>query len=605
MKLTKLLMGAVLAIAAMTFVACEPDNPADNPAKEYAFELKSETTMEFPAEGGEGVIEWALNEVTRYEPVPQPLPTFYTEAAWITLDAENLGAFAVAANEGEAREAVINIEYAEQQLAVTVKQAAPAPAPVEATELAAAIRIPSAELGLENNVFALAFTDDAESIELGIVLVGEEGTEVLEAGTYNVDNEGLVAEDCALQIYTDEGLEEYFFESGEVVVAVDGENYDFDITLATTEGEELRFAYEGVVVDMVPEVKPAEPVAFNPVSVKAEYYMIGNFFLQFYIDDVRYHELDMLDEVAPNDDYLSAGLYSYSAGTISTWSTFSTGNDQTCSFSDAEITLVHNEDNTTTIAGYIKSEEGDHITINWTGAVEGFVYERETGKTYTVEALSAKVEYDKEGQKDILFMVDEFSGHKFSFKGAELIPGKPLADGEYSSEAATIDISYCVHGYGDVYGDMTSAKATVVNDLEAATTTFNVEWVYEGNIYQLSWSGAVAGINYADDVVAEPLDFTPVYVEMVKVSSNDRYFYFYDNYENELVVNLWNGRIIMPYINYEGAKIDIDTNDFTFEYSDNGLGKEDGPYTYNVRLVTLDGRLIEFNGDVMTYYSNN
>jgi hypothetical protein len=152
---------------------------------------------------------------------------------------------------------------------------------------------------------------------------------------------------------------------------------------------------------------------------------------------------------------------------------------------------------------------------------------------------------------------------------------------------------------------MTSAKATVVNDLDAATTTFNVEWVYEGNIYQLSWSGAVAGINYADDVVAEPLDFAPVYVEMVKVSSNDRYFYFYDRYENELVVNLWNGKIIMPYINYEGVKIDIDTNDFTFEYSDNGLGKEDGLYTYNVRLVTLDGRLIEFKGNILTYYSNN
>ena len=604
MKLTKLLMGAVLAVAAMAFVACEPDKPEDKPAKEYAFELKSETTMEFPAEGGEGVIEWALNEVTRYEPVPEALPTFYTEAAWITLDAENLGAFAVAANEGEAREAVINIEYKEQKFAVTVKQAAVV---VEEPKVAfaAAARIPSAELGLENNIFVLTFVDDSESLELGIVLVGEEGTEVLAAGTYNVDNEGLVAEECALQVYTEEGLEEYFFESGEVVVAVDGENYDFDITLATTEGEELCFTYEGVVIDMVPEVKPAEPVAFTPAAVKAEYSMIGNFFLQLYIDEVRCHELDMLDEIAPNDDYLSAGLYSFVAETISSWSTFSTGNDQTCSLTDAEITLTHNEDNTTTITGYIKSEEGDHITINWTGAVEGFVYERETGKTFTVEALSAKVEYDKEGQKDILFMVDEFSGHKFSFKGAELIPGKPLADGEYSSEAATIDIAYCVHGYGDVYGDMTSAKATVVNDLEAATTTFNVEWVYEGNTYQLSWSGAVAGINYADDVVAEPLDFAPVYVEMVKVSSNDRYFYFYDSYENELVVNLWNGKILMPYINYEGVKIEIDTEDFIFEYSDNGLGKEDGLYTYNVRLVTLDGRLIEFSGDVMTYYSNN
>ena len=361
---------AALALVAMAFVACEPDKPVDKPAKEYALELKSETTMQFPAEGGEGVIEWALNEVTRAV-IEQLAPTFTTEAEWIALDAENLGAFAVAANEGEAREAVINIEYKEQKFAVTVKQAAAAPAPVEATELAVAARIPSEELDLENNVFVLAFADDAESLELGVVLVGEEGAEVLAAGTYNVDNEGLVAEECALQIYTEVGLEEYFFESGEVVVAVDGETYDFDITLATTEDEQMRFTYAGVVVDMVPEVKPAEPVAFTPAAVKAELYEAGNFFLQLYIDDARYHELDMYDVVAPNEDYLSAGVYSYAAETIGSWSTFNRGNDQTCGLAEAEITLAHNDDNTTTITGFIKSEEGDHITINWTGVIEG------------------------------------------------------------------------------------------------------------------------------------------------------------------------------------------------------------------------------------------
>ena len=555
--------------------------------------------MEFPAEGGEGVIAWVLNEVTRTTLVPEALPTFSTEAAWITLNAENLGAFAVAANEGEAREAVINIEYKEQKFAVTVKQAAPAPAPVEAVELAFAMRFSNEDMDVPANSFVLYFADEEETLELGILLIGAEGDEVLQAGTYSVANGGLDAEISELSTATDD----YYFTDGVVEVAVEGEEYSFDMTFTAESGEEFYFVYEGEVYGMVQEPVIDEPTAFIPAAVKAEYSMIGNFFLQLYVDEVNYHELDMLDEIAPNDDYLSAGLYSFAAETISSWSTFSTGNDQTCSLADAEITLVHNEDNTTTITGYIKSEEGDHITIDWTGAVEGFVYEKETGKTFTVEALSAKVEYDQEGQKDILFMVDEFSGHKFSFKGAELIPGKPLVDGEYSSETATIDIKYCVHGYGDVYGDMTSAKATVVNDLEAATTTFEVEWVYEGNIYQLSWSGAVAGINYADDVVAEPLDFAPVYVEMTKVTNSDRYFYFYDRYENELVVNLYNGKIIMPYINYEGVKIDIDTNDFTFEYSDNGLGKEDGLYTYNVRLVTLDGRLIEFKGKILTYYN--
>ncbi len=112
---------AALAVVVMAFVACQPDTP-ETP-KEYALEVTSETTMEFPAEGGEGLIEWTLNEVTRNNPHPAPAPTFQCEAEWITLYAEDMGAFAVAANEGEARESVIKVAYAEQVIDVTVKQA--------------------------------------------------------------------------------------------------------------------------------------------------------------------------------------------------------------------------------------------------------------------------------------------------------------------------------------------------------------------------------------------------------------------------------------------------------------------------------------------------
>lgn len=374
---------AALVVVAMVFVACEPNNvpvpPSDKPIPEEPktetyLELTSPDVMEFAAEGGVGEITWQEKEreVSRTDPY---VGTVTTEAVWITLEQTTTGygstSFVVAANEGEAREAVINIEYKEQKLAVTVKQAAAGAAPVEATELAVAVRIPSDELGLENNVFVLAFSDDAESLELGVVLVGEEGTEVLAAGTYNVDNDGLVAEECALQIYSDEGLEEYFFEDGKVVVAVNGENYTLDIDLVSSEGEQLCFSYEGVVVDMVPETKPAEPVAFTPTAVKAELYEAGNFFLQLYIDGANYHELDMYDVVEPNEYYLSAGVYSYAAETIGSWSIFNLGNDQTCGLEDAELTLAHNADNTSTITGYIKSEQGDHITIDWTGVIEG------------------------------------------------------------------------------------------------------------------------------------------------------------------------------------------------------------------------------------------
>lgn len=115
-KLFYLLLALPLA-----FAACNetPDTPVE---KEYALEVTSSKVMEFTAEGGEGFVAWTLNEVTRSSPVQKPVPTFTTEAEWIALDAENLGAFTVAENEGEPREAVIRIAYLEQVEEVTVKQ---------------------------------------------------------------------------------------------------------------------------------------------------------------------------------------------------------------------------------------------------------------------------------------------------------------------------------------------------------------------------------------------------------------------------------------------------------------------------------------------------
>ena len=607
MKLSRLFICAAVVAITMAFVACEKktsDTPVDTP-KEYTLEVISPEVMEFTAEGGVGTIEWALNEVTRASivaaPHPdlcgyRPTPIFTTEAEWITLNTPEFAMFTVAANEGEAREGVITVTYGEQTKSVTIKQEGAA-VEDEAIEFAAAVRLSCEAYELPWNNFAIAFEDATSEYQLALLLVGAEGDEVLAEGTYNAENGGLDLYSSVLMV----GLDEYEIAEGVAEVALDGEVYDFDITITTADGQEYTFTYNGEVEDMVQEPAVVEPVAFEPVAVKAERYMIGNFFLQFYIDDTRYHELDMYDEIHPNDDLLSAGTYTYADEAISTWSTFSTGYDQTCSLSDAALTLVHNEDNTTTITGYIKSEEGDYITIDWTGVVDGFIYEKETGLTFNVEALSAKVQHDKEGQKDIIFMVDEFSGHVISFKSADILQTKPLADGVYSSEAGTIDIAYCVHGYGDGYKDMTSAKATVVNDLEAGTTTFNIEWEFEGNTYLLVWSGAVEGITYKEVVETKPLNFVPTYVEMVRISSSDKYFYFYDSNENELVCELYNGKIIMPYINYGGQKLDISTEDYTFELDEHGLGKNDGVRSYNVRFVTLNGFLIEFTADLETY----
>lgn len=112
---------AALAVMGLVVVACQPDTP--DTKKEYALEITSDTTMEFPAEGGDGVIAWTFNEVTRNNPNPVPEPTLQCDAEWIVLSARYLGAFEVHPNEGEAREAVIAVSYDEQTVNVTVKQA--------------------------------------------------------------------------------------------------------------------------------------------------------------------------------------------------------------------------------------------------------------------------------------------------------------------------------------------------------------------------------------------------------------------------------------------------------------------------------------------------
>ena len=118
---------AALAVMGLVVVACQPDTP--DTKKEYALEITSETTMEFPAEGGDGVIAWTFNEVTRNNPNPVPEPTLQCDAEWIVLSARHLGAFEVRPNESEAREAVIAVSYAEQTINVTVKQAGVAEVP--------------------------------------------------------------------------------------------------------------------------------------------------------------------------------------------------------------------------------------------------------------------------------------------------------------------------------------------------------------------------------------------------------------------------------------------------------------------------------------------
>lgn len=401
MKLRRLFF-ALLALP-LAFAACEPEptptpepEPGPEPDKTTVLTLTSEDTLDFTAEGGQGVIEYELVEETRNESVPMPMVEATCDTDWVAdiTVAEDI-TFNVAANEGEARATKVVVTYGNQMFEVVVNQAAkvaePDPKPEYEMDvtLAAAMRIPSAELDMPNNIFALVFIDDAESLELGVVLAGAADDTLLKAGNYNSESETLYADESALYLYDTDT--EYAFASGSVAVSLDDDSYAFDIELTDADGKLYHFTYEGVVLDMEPTDAP-EPELFAPVKVEAyrsASWKLGNFELDLYINDEVYHSLDMQDYFNPNENYLSEGVYTMDNGGVTSWSNFvwdiETG--EGAYVVDAEITIAHNADGTTTITGFFESEYGNHLNIDWTGVVEGFSFPAESLTTLTSDLV--------------------------------------------------------------------------------------------------------------------------------------------------------------------------------------------------------------------------
>ena len=115
-KLFYLLLALPLA-----FVACEePEQGVDDPVKDPVLNV-TETTLNFEAQGGAGVINYSVENAVEGTEVEATC-----EADWVTdLTVAETITFTVTANEAEeAREATITVAYGELSKSVAVKQAA-------------------------------------------------------------------------------------------------------------------------------------------------------------------------------------------------------------------------------------------------------------------------------------------------------------------------------------------------------------------------------------------------------------------------------------------------------------------------------------------------
>ena len=338
----------------------------------------------------------------------------------------------------------------------------PKPEYVMDMAFAAAARIPSADVDLDDTYYQLCFVDDAELYEFSLLLSGEDA--VLTAGEYESESADL---------YNTETEAIVEFAEGNVTVGLEGDTYTFEMVLADAEGALYRFTYKGTVLDMEPAEKP-EPQVFNPVKVeayRAQDWELGNFELDLYINDELYHSLDMQDMVNPNDGYLTAGVYSMAEGAISEWSNFvwdiETG--EGAYITDAEITITHFEDGTTNLKGYFESEYGDHLNIDWTGVVNGFTFGGETPEPPTPG-------------EDIVFNATFFGGEYYAPEGDVtthnyyFVLSDVVVDGDYAVEGAT-------YFYFDLYNTEFNETITIPNGVYTFDPTDSCDNLTAGAYY--------------------------------------------------------------------------------------------------------------------------
>ena len=332
-KLFYLLLALPLA-----FAACNetPDTPVE---KEYALEVTSNKVMEFTAEGGEGFVAWTLNEVTRSSPVQKPVPTFTTEAEWIALDAENLGAFTVAENEGEPREAVIRIAYLEQVEEVTVKQEG------FIRFEAAIFEAEYSELGgdapanffvvLSDNGLKEDGNPKANSTYYSIDIYAHnyddmsDGFVTIPEGEYTFDKMNSFAARTFTQMYsfylkvgaTENDVDDKYYTEASLVVTSEG------ITLtAIIDGEEHIVTYTGsldIAVEVEPEVEAVE-FGYAMANYMGDYYNPGvadNFQLilsdlgwdedGWELPNAAYYIFDIYTEVVDGELAIPYGVYEF------------------------------------------------------------------------------------------------------------------------------------------------------------------------------------------------------------------------------------------------------------------------------------------------------
>lgn len=401
------------------FAACEPE-PAPEPAVDPVLTLTSAATINIDAAGGTGEINYTLENAVEGTEL-----TANCEAAWITnFTIGDSITFTVLANEGAAREAIINVAYSTKSFIVTVKQAAPE---VEAVRFEAQMFVGEYYgdyYGPGSGNYYLFLTDNGFS-EDGNFLVnstyyqldiyaelfeGEsDGTVTLPEGTYTFDINDTMAPGTIGYLYSNyyttndtEVTTDEKFEAAELVVTAEGATLT-----ATIAGVPhiVTFVGEPVIADQRPGSGGGGDVSDVEINYAYAYYfgdmytpgVADNFY--FFLSDIgvdadgydqangRYFRFDLYADIidAENGLAIPYGTYeidpssSMAPGTIDYYYSayyvideYGYDYAQQSAIDSGSVTIDENGVTATIVI------EGQEITISYEGAV--VVYDSRSGE---------------------------------------------------------------------------------------------------------------------------------------------------------------------------------------------------------------------------------
>lgn len=427
----------------LVFAACEePEQGTDKPVEKTPVLNVTETSLDFEAKGGAGVINYSVENAVEGTEVEATC-----EAGWVAdLSVADTITFNVAANEGEAREATIVVTYGELSKSVAVKQAAKAASTAPVFEAVTAtveyewnVTMGEVEYKLENPIEGVEVKAKAGASWISQVQVKDGKIQFAMTENTGDAREGKITAEYGLM----EPIE-FTVKQGAYVAP------DPELTVTNTE---LEFAPEGGQGSFTYTLE--NPVEGVELEVKADVEWISN---------IVAADGTVSFTVAANEGNIRQGIITLTYGELK-----------------AEVTVKQY------FPGYDPNMTYGVMKLNYAKAQAG------QNNTWDLIFFESVENLSDEVMTRITVQLPEANNMY-------------IPNGSYSSEDSSIllqtnseDTSHLSYfRYNSVAQIMQACELDVEVNTEACTAKFSGTITVAGAIYTLEWDGAVEGFIYEE-----------------------------------------------------------------------------------------------------------